>query len=152
MADLDLQDAISGDELLCDTYTIQENGPFFEVDGKMITSGATIANIGTDEDDEDDENIDDSTKQVLDVLYSFGFVQTILDKRTYLSHIKSYMKRVEQHLKTSNPERVEGFKTEAKEHVKSIVANFKDYEFYTGATMNPDGQVVLLNYREDGTT
>jgi len=32
------------------------------------------------------------------------------------------------------------------------VANFKDYEFYTGESMNPDGMVALLNYREDGIT
>ena len=36
--------------------------------------------------------------------------------------------------------------------VYNPVANFKDYEFYTGESMNPDGMVVLLNYREDGTT
>ena len=28
----------------------------------------------------------------------------------------------------------------------------QDYEFYTGESMNPDGAVCLLNYREDGTT
>ena len=35
---------------------------------------------------------------------------------------------------------------------QEIVANFKDYEFFTGESMNPDGMVVLLNYREDGVT
>merc|ERR1711939_597356 len=35
---------------------------------------------------------------------------------------------------------------------KKILGNFKDYEFYTGEGMNPDGMVALLNYREDGVT
>jgi hypothetical protein len=28
----------------------------------------------------------------------------------------------------------------------------QDYEFYTGESMDPDGMVALLNYREDGVT
>ncbi|WP_423787568.1 hypothetical protein, partial [Klebsiella pneumoniae] len=27
-----------------------------------------------------------------------------------------------------------------------------DWQFFTGESMNPDGMVVLMNYREDGTT
>jgi hypothetical protein len=33
-----------------------------------------------------------------------------------------------------------------------VVTNFKDYEFFIGESMDPDGMVLLLNYREDGTT
>ena len=33
-----------------------------------------------------------------------------------------------------------------------VLGNFKDYEFYTGESMNPDGMIALLNYREDGST
>uniref|UniRef100_A0A8C8UGA2 Translationally-controlled tumor protein n=1 Tax=Peromyscus maniculatus bairdii TaxID=230844 RepID=A0A8C8UGA2_PERMB len=33
-----------------------------------------------------------------------------------------------------------------------ILANFKDYQFFTGENMNPDGMVVLLDYCEDGVT
>ena len=36
--------------------------------------------------------------------------------------------------------------------IKKIVANFKDYEFLIGESMDPDGMVVLLNYRDDGVT
>jgi hypothetical protein len=37
-------------------------------------------------------------------------------------------------------------------YAKKIVASFKDWEFFTGESMNPDGMIVLLNYREDGVT
>lgn len=37
-------------------------------------------------------------------------------------------------------------------YAKKIVATFKDWEFYTGESMDPDGMIVLLNYRDDGTT
>lgn len=36
--------------------------------------------------------------------------------------------------------------------VKKILTDFKDYEFYVGESMSPEGMVVLLNYREDGVT
>ena len=34
----------------------------------------------------------------------------------------------------------------------AVVANFKDYEFFIGESMDPEGMVLLLNYREDGVT
>lgn len=66
-------------------------------------------------------------------------------------------------------DRVAEFEKGAQTFAKKIVANFKDYEFvglsqpplfhwiqhelqYVGETMNPDGMVALLNYREDGIT
>jgi len=49
-------------------------------------------------------------------------------------------------------ERPEKFVAAAQNYAKKIVANFKDWEFYTGESMDPEGMVVLLNYREDGTT
>lgn len=44
------------------------------------------------------------------------------------------------------------FEKKAGAYAKKIVANFKDYEFYIGESMDPDGMVALLNYREDGVT
>jgi Translationally controlled tumour protein len=66
-------------------------------------------------------------------------------------------------------DRVSDFEKGAQAYAKKIVANFKDYEFvgisqpsssdafkcqsqFTGESMNPDGMVALLNYREDGIT
>ena len=65
---------------------------------------------------------------------------------------RGYMKEIKQQLQASNPERVPVFEKKAAEFAKKIVGNFKDYEFYTGESMNPDGMVALLNYREDGVT
>ena len=62
------------------------------------------------------------------------------------------MKAVKTKLQESNPDRVETFEKGAQNFAKKIVANFKDYEFYTGESMNPEGMVALLNYREDGVT
>lgn len=45
-------------------------------------------------------------------------------------------------------EEVKAFQTGAQKYVKEkLLPNFKDYEFYTGESMNPDGMIALLNYR-----
>lgn len=62
------------------------------------------------------------------------------------------MKAVKGKLVESKPERVEAFEKGASTFAKKIIANFKDYEFYVGEKMDPDGMVALLNYREDGIT
>ena len=77
---------------------------------------------------------------------------TTFDKKTYLTYLKGYMKRVKAHLAEKDPERVNAFEKAAQNYAKKIVAGFKDWEFYTGDRMDPDAMVVLLNYREDGTT
>lgn len=51
------------------------------------------------------------------------------------------MKAIETHLKDSgkSEDEVNDFKAKANTFVKKIVANFKDYDFYVGESMNPDG-------------
>lgn len=66
-----------------------------------------------------------------------------------------YMKAVKAALQEQgkSAEEIKDFETKAGAFAKNVIlAKFKDWEFYTGESMNPDGMVVLLNYREDGTT
>lgn len=83
---------------------------------------------------------------------SFRLTETQFDKKSYMTYLKGYMKAVKAHLSEKNPERVPIFEKQAAVFAKKVLTNFKDYEFYTGESMNPDGMVALLNYREDGTT
>lgn len=62
------------------------------------------------------------------------------------------MKATKEHLSKTNPERVPVFEKKASEFAKKIIGNFKDYDFYTGESMDPDGMVLLVNFREDGVT
>lgn len=52
-----------------------------------------------------------------------------------------YMKAVKKHLQDTgkSEEEVKDFETKAQAFAKKIIANFKDWEFYTGESMNPDG-------------
>jgi hypothetical protein len=90
--------------------------------------------------------------QVNNVVYSFRLQETSFDKKSFMTYIKGYMKEISKRLQESNPDRVGAFQKGAQTFVKKILENFKDYEFYVGESMNPEGMVALLNYREDGVT
>jgi hypothetical protein len=51
------------------------------------------------------------------------------------------MKAVKKHLQDSgkSEEEVKDFETKAAAFAKKIIGSFKDWEFYTGESMNPDG-------------
>jgi len=69
-------------------------------------------------------------------------------------HTAGFMKKVKEGMKAkgASDEDVKAFETGASSYAKKIVANFKDYDFYVGESMDPDGMVVLMNFREDGVT
>ncbi|EPB84008.1 translationally-controlled tumor protein [Mucor circinelloides 1006PhL] len=146
---------IAGDELFSDAYPIKEiDDVAYEVDCKMITISEGNIDIGANPSAEggDDEGADDSVQTVNNVVYSFRLTPSSFDKKSYMGYIKGYMKALKAKLNETNPERVAIFEKNATTLVKKILGNFKDYEFYVGESMDPDGMVALLNYREDGVT
>jgi hypothetical protein len=64
------------------------------------------------------------------------------------------MKKVKEVMKKkgASDDDVAAFEKRAGAYAKKIIASFKDFEFLIGENMDPDGMVVLLNYREDGVT
>lgn len=85
--------------------------------------------------------MEDSSQTVIDVVHSFRLTNTQFDKKAYLSHLKSYMKKVKEGLKESgaSDDTVKEFETGASTYAKKLIANFKDYDFYIGESMDPDG-------------
>ncbi|CAO0801627.1 unnamed protein product [Mucor circinelloides] len=149
------KDILTGDELFSDAYPIKEiDDVAYEVDCKMITISEGNIDIGANPSAEggDDEGADDSVQTVNNVVYSFRLTPSSFDKKSYMGYIKGYMKALKAKLNETNPERVAIFEKNATTLVKKILGNFKDYEFYVGESMDPDGMVALLNYREDGVT
>ncbi|KAJ3807135.1 translationally controlled tumor-associated [Lentinula lateritia] len=148
-------DVVSGDEMFSDAFPLKAVGDIvYEVDCSLITvkAGADV-DIGANPSSEDaDEALEDGATQVNNVVYSFRLQSTSFDKKSYLVYLKGYMKKIKAHLQEVNPDRVEPFEKDAAAFAKKVVTNFKDYEFYTGEGMDPDGMVALLNYREDGVT
>ncbi|KAI6105544.1 translationally controlled tumor-associated [Pisolithus sp. B1] len=148
-------DVLTGDEMFSDAFPVKlVDDIVYEVDCHLITvkEGADVDIGANPSTEEQDEGLDESTTQVNNVVYSFRLQPTTFDKKSFLTYLKGYMKAVKEKLGQANPERVEAFEKGASAYAKKIVANFKDFEFYTGESMNPDGMVALLNYRADGIT
>jgi len=147
-------DILSSDEMFSDAFPIKEvDDVVYEVDCALIIVKEGDVNIGANPSkEEEEEALADGAQQVNNVIHSFRLQSTQFDKKSYLTYLKGYMKAVKEHLKEKNPARVDAFEKGAQAFAKKIVANFKDYEFYTGESMNVDGMIALLNFREDGTT
>jgi len=148
-------DVISGDEMFSDAFPLKEvDDIVIEVNCRTITvkKGADV-DIGANASAEEaEEALEEGAETVNDVVYSFRLQSTSFDKKSFLTYLKGYMKAIKTHLQEKKPDRVEAFEKGAAAYAKKIVANFKDFEFYTGEGMHVDGMIALLNYREDGVT
>ncbi|KAG0072658.1 Ribosome associating protein [Linnemannia elongata] len=147
------QDIITGDELFSDAFDIKEVGGTYEVECAMIQvkAGADVdigANASAEEAAED---LEDGVSVVNNVVYSFRLQSTSFDKKGYTTYIKGYLKQLKA-AKNLEGDDAKAYEAEMTTEVKKVLGAFKDFEFYVGESMNPDGAVMLLNYREDGVT
>jgi len=149
------EDILTGDEMFSDAFPIKEiDDTVIEVTCQLQTvkKGADIDIGANPSSEEQEEALEEGAETVNNVVHSFRLQPTSFDKKSYFIHLKDYMKAVKAKLQESKPDRVSTFEKNAQVFAKKIVGNFKDYEFFTGESMNPDGMVALLNYREDGVT
>ncbi|KAK9369051.1 translationally controlled tumor protein [Lipomyces kononenkoae] len=141
--------------MISDAYPLKlVDDAVYEVDCQMVQvkQGADVDIGANPSAEEGDEGLEDGVETVNNIVYSFRLSPTSFDKKSFLTYIKGYMKAVKTKLAEISPDDVATFEKGAQAYVKKVVANFKDYEFYTGESMDPEGMIVLLNYREDGTT
>ncbi|KAF4984560.1 hypothetical protein FZEAL_294 [Fusarium zealandicum] len=151
------KDTLTGDEVISDSYDMKEvDDIVYEADCAMIEEGGVSFDIGANASAEEAaEDVEDTAIKVNNIVNSFRLQSTSFDKKGYLGYLKGYMKSVKTRLqeKGAPAETITAFEKGAQKYVKEkLLPNFKDFEFYTGESMNPDGMVCLLNYREDGVT
>ncbi|KAJ6256116.1 hypothetical protein Dda_9208 [Drechslerella dactyloides] len=149
------KDVITDDEIFSDAFPIKEvDNVAYEIECAMMTVKEGEVDIGANPSaEEGEESLEDGAQTVNNVVHSFRLQSTQFDLKTYKVYLKGYMKALMEHIKTEKgADEVKEFQDRANKFAKKILTNFKDYEFYTGESMNPDGMVALLNYREDGVT
>ncbi|KAL7268020.1 hypothetical protein RUND412_009369 [Rhizina undulata] len=152
------KDVVSGDEMISDVYDLKlVNDVIYEANAQMITikKGADV-DIGANASAEEQaEELEDGAETVNNIVHSFRLNQISFDKKGYVGQLKTYLKGVKKHMEEvgKSAEEIKAFETNAGAFLKDkVLKSFKDWEFYTGESYNPDGMVVLLNYREDGET
>lgn len=150
------KDLISGDELCSNSYPMKLiDDVVYEFEGKSIVveNGISENLIGGNASAEDAiEDVCDEANRTINIIYSNRLVEMSFTKKTYTTYIKGYMKSILDKLNQNNPERAAIFKTNVQKYVTKIMKNFDEYRFFSGESMNPDGMIVLCNYREDQIT
>ncbi|XP_023727578.1 translationally-controlled tumor protein homolog [Cryptotermes secundus] len=86
--------------------------------------------------------VDVVLNQRLSETYAFG------DKKSFTAYLKEYMKKLVQKLEEKSPDEVSVFKNNTNKVMKYILFRFKDLQFYTGESMDIDGMVAMLEYRD----
>ncbi|CAH8874077.1 unnamed protein product [Trichobilharzia szidati] len=151
------KDAITGDEMFSDSHMPKLiDDVIYEVNAKFttVTNSVDSRLIGANPSGEGEgaEEVSDTAERVIDLVHGSRLVSTQFDKSSYRTYLKGYLKSIKERLSSENPERVSIFENNVKGYMANVLKNLDDYEYYTGESMNPDGMVVLMNYREDGMT
>ncbi|XP_015588150.1 translationally-controlled tumor protein homolog [Cephus cinctus] len=147
------KDIFTGDEMFSDTYKIKLiDDVLYEVYGKLVTrKGGEISIAGFNPSAEDaDEGTDEAVETGVDVVLNHRLQETYAfgDKKSYTLYLKDFMKKLIAKLEEKSPEEVEVFKTNMNKVMKDILSRFKELQFFTGESMDIDGLVGLMEYRE----
>ncbi|XP_040566027.1 translationally-controlled tumor protein homolog [Lepeophtheirus salmonis] len=146
-------DVFSGDELFSDTYKFKLlDDCLYEVYGKYVTrtDGDVVLDGANASAEEAMDDCDSSSTSGVDVVLNHRLVETGFgSKKDYTVYLKDYMKKVVRYLEGSGKQaEVDTFKTNINKVMKEILPRFKDLQFYTGETMDPEAMIIMLEYKE----
>ncbi|KAA8651394.1 translationally-controlled tumor protein [Aspergillus tanneri] len=162
---LPILDIVSGDEVLADTFKIQEVDKVFyqcdcrkylkKVNEDFELEGANPSAEGGDEEAGEGESV-----MVHDIEDQFRLVWLKTEegmkpsKDAFKAHLKTYMKKVLTKLteKGAPAETIDEFKSNAPAGVKKLLANYDNYDVLMGQSMDGDAMHILIDFREDGVT
>ncbi|XP_046675569.1 translationally-controlled tumor protein homolog [Homalodisca vitripennis] len=147
------KDLFTGDEMFSDTYKMKlVDEVMYEVYGKLVTRKQGDIQIDgfNPSAEEASEGTDEAVESGVDVVLNHRLCETYAfgDKKSYTAYLKDYMKKLVEKLQESNPDQVDVFKTNMNKVMKDILGRFKDLQFFTGESMDIDGMVALLEYRD----
>lgn len=147
------KDLFTGDEMFSDSYKMKlVDDVVYEVYGRLVTRKAGSIDIaGFNPSAEDaDEGTDEAVESGVDVVLNHRLAETFAfpDKKSYTSYLKDYMKKLVAKLEETAPDQVDIFKTNMNKVMKDILSRFKELQFFTGESMDIDGIVGLMEYRD----
>ncbi|XP_055636064.1 translationally-controlled tumor protein homolog [Toxorhynchites rutilus septentrionalis] len=146
------KDIFTGDEMFSDSYRMKlVDSVMYEVYGKHVSR--TLGDIQLDganpSAEETDEGTDNATESGVDVVLNHRLVETgFANKKQFTTYLKDYMKKLVTRLEEKNPSEVEVFKTNINNVMKDLLGRFKDLQFFTGESMDCDGLIAMLEYRD----
>nr|AFV39706.1 translationally controlled tumor protein [Pacifastacus leniusculus] len=139
----------TGDEMFTDTYKYEAiEDAFYMVIGKNITmSDDNIALEGANPSAEEvDEGTETNAVSGIDVVLYMRLQETGFgSKKDYLVYMKDYLKKLKGKLEgTTGADKLVAIQ----KPLNDILKKFKDLQFFTGESMDPDGMVVIMDYKD----
>ncbi|CAO1369209.1 unnamed protein product [Diamesa serratosioi] len=150
------KDIFTGDEMFSDTYKIKLiSEVMYEVTGKLESRALGDVKIdgANPSAEEADEGTDSAVESGVDIVLNHRLSETgFSDKKQFTVYLKDYMKKVVAKLEEKSPDQVEVFKSNINVVMKDILGRFKELQFFTGESMDCDGMIAMMEYRDiDGT-
>merc|ERR1712203_1348971 len=147
------KDVFSGDELFSDTYKMKlVQDCIYEVIGKYETrKGDEVVLAGANASAEEaDDGTDEGCTSGIDIVLNHQLVETGFgSKKDFTVYLKDYMKKVVKYLEDNNRSgEVDDFKKNISGVMKDLLGSFKDLQFYTGESMDPDAMICMCLYKE----
>jgi len=149
------KDLFTDDELFTDAVAIElVDGVVYKVKGKLrtdtfdIDESAIGGNASADGAGEG-EGADAAQKQGVDIVMNSRLVEFAMNKKDYMAHIKDYMKSVKTKLEENNSPDKDLFQKNVADFVKGVLGSFKDYQFFCGESMKPEGMLALMKWDEE---
>jgi len=147
------KDIITGDEMFSDTYKFKlVDEVMYEVTGKLIQrkQGDVVIDGANPSAEEADEGADEAVESGVDVVLNHRLAECFAfgDKKSYTLYLKDYMKKLVEKLQERDPEQVDVFKNNINKYMKDVLGRFKDLQFFTGESMDVDGMVAMVEYRD----
>ncbi|KAJ8670292.1 hypothetical protein QAD02_001551 [Eretmocerus hayati] len=147
------KDIFTGDEMFSDTYKMKlVDDVIYEVYGKLVQrkEGDVKLDGFNPSAEEADEGTDENVVSGVDVVLNHRLQETFAfgDKKSYTLYLKDFMKKLVAKLEEKAPDQVEVFKTNMNKVMKDILGRFKELQFFTGESMDIDGLVALMEYRD----
>jgi len=147
------KDIFTGDEMFSDTYKMKlVDEVIYEVYGKLVQRRQDDIQLdgANPSAEEADEGTDSNVESGVDVVLNHRLCESYAfhDKKSYTGYLKDYMKKLVAKLEEKSPDQVEIFKTNMNKVMKDIMGRFKELQFFTGESMDVDGMVALMEYRE----
>uniref|UniRef100_A0A8D8TCX5 Translationally-controlled tumor protein homolog n=1 Tax=Cacopsylla melanoneura TaxID=428564 RepID=A0A8D8TCX5_9HEMI len=152
------KDIITGDEMFSDSYKMKlVDEVLYEVTGRLVQR--KVGDVSIDgfnpSAEEENEGTEEAVESGVDVVLNHRLCETFAfgDKKGYTAYLKDYMKKILAKLEEKSPDQVEIFKTNMNKVMKELLGRFKDLQFFTGESMDCDGMVALVEYRDiEGTS
>lgn len=141
------------DELLTDTFKVEElnGGVILKVKAKMTTEKTNVSDDmfggnASAEGVDADGGGDDDGKSGINIVLAHRLMEYALKKKDYMTHIKEYIGKVKERISEEFPDQMDIFVKESQNFVKSLIGEYKEWTFYCGESMDPDGMLVMVKW------